>query len=179
MPPSYANEARRQNREELTYAVINISDDSSTNVRDFMRDFGYNTGSVVRRGVISANVYAAIHKSNLNNVSVNLGLYKKENGYRPFLYNITLDFCKFIKTRKSFPFFRMFFDTFRKNSNINHSCPYNHDIIVENYTLSDEMFKLLPLPEGEYMFKLLVGTYNVWKADISGYILKNDKIGRI
>uniref|UniRef100_A0A1I8PQI8 MD-2-related lipid-recognition domain-containing protein n=1 Tax=Stomoxys calcitrans TaxID=35570 RepID=A0A1I8PQI8_STOCA len=134
---------------------------------------------VVRRGVISANVYAAIHKSNLNNVSVNLGLYKKENGYRPFLYNITLDFCKFIKTRKSFPFFRMFFDTFRKNSNINHSCPYNHDIIVENYTLSDEMFKLLPLPEGEYMFKLLVGTYNVWKADISGYILKNDKIGRI
>lgn len=31
------------------------------------------------------------------------------------------------------------------------------------------MFNRIPVPAGEYMFKLLVGAYNEWKADVKAY----------
>ncbi|CAD7006463.1 unnamed protein product [Ceratitis capitata] len=45
----------------------------------------------------------------------------------------------------------------------------SHDIIITNLILQDEMFNRIPVPAGEYMFKLMVGAYNEWKADVKAY----------
>lgn len=47
------------------------------------------------------------------------------NGYRPFLYNISVDACKFLKNRKANPIANYFFDFIKEISNMNHSCPYD------------------------------------------------------
>jgi len=56
---------------------------------------------------------------------VNFGLFKRFNGYRPFLYNQTIDACYFINHQKSNPVAKYFFDIIRGITNLNHSCPYN------------------------------------------------------
>ncbi|XP_059225914.1 uncharacterized protein LOC131997983 [Stomoxys calcitrans] len=133
--------------------------------------------NMVKRGVVALNVYVKLFQLPVNNVSVNLSLWKKASGYRPFLYNMTEDFCRFQRNRKRVPFLNIFFNLLVKDSNINHTCPFNHDIIVKNLVLDEEMFKFLPLPNGEYMFRLKVAAYNDWKADIKTYVMFNTKFG--
>ncbi|XP_075160392.1 uncharacterized protein LOC142233380 [Haematobia irritans] len=121
---------------------------------------------VVGRGVIALNVHAKVNYTQpILNGTMNISLFKKANGYRPFLYNYTMDFCDFFKNRKRYPFVKIYWDTVLKNTNLNHSCPYNHDIIVRNATLNEDMFRYMPLPSGEYMFKLRVAICNHWVAE--------------
>jgi len=50
-------------------------------------------------------------------------IFKKENGYKPFLYNFKIDACKFLK--KPFnPIVIIFYRMVRSYSNFNHTCPY-------------------------------------------------------
>ncbi|XP_028896145.2 uncharacterized protein LOC114804022 [Zeugodacus cucurbitae] len=124
---------------------------------------------VPKRGEIALSVHVRLFQIPVNNVSINLSFFKKASGYRPFLYNVSADFCAFMANKKRFPFINIVLDALLKDSNINHTCPYNHDIIVNNLVLRDEMFGRIPVPAGEYMFKLMVGAYNEWKADIKVY----------
>lgn len=56
---------------------------------------------------------------------MNVALFKRFNGYRPFLYNFTIDACRFFHNQKSNPVAQYFYSLYRDVSNINHSCPYN------------------------------------------------------
>ncbi|XP_019893296.1 uncharacterized protein LOC109613179 [Musca domestica] len=132
---------------------------------------------MIRRGVSALNIHVKLHQIPVTNVSVNLSLYKKANAFQPFLYNNTGDFCAFQRNRKRMPFLNIFFNAFMSTSNINHTCPFDHDIIVENLVLKEEMFRMLPIPNGEYMFNLKVGAYNDWKADVKVYIVTRTKFG--
>uniref|UniRef100_A0A1I8Q0N2 MD-2-related lipid-recognition domain-containing protein n=1 Tax=Stomoxys calcitrans TaxID=35570 RepID=A0A1I8Q0N2_STOCA len=132
---------------------------------------------MVKRGLVALNLHVKLYQLPVNNISVNLALLKKANGYRPFLYNVTTDFCKFLQNPKRVPFVNIFYEMIRKNCNMNHTCPYDHDPIVRNLTLKEEMFKHLPLPNGEYLFRLKVGAYNDWKAEVNVYLLVNTKFG--
>ncbi|XP_053954821.1 uncharacterized protein LOC128861000 [Anastrepha ludens] len=125
--------------------------------------------SIPKRGVVALSIHVKLFQIPVNNVSINLSLFKRASGYRPFLYNVSTDFCAFMANRNRFPFLKIFFDIVLKDSNINHTCPYNHDIIVRNLVLFDRMFGLLPVPEGDYMFKLMVAAYNEWKADVKAF----------
>ncbi|XP_019892853.2 uncharacterized protein LOC109612856 isoform X2 [Musca domestica] len=108
-------------------------------------------------------------------LKVNLALFKKFSGYKPFLYNITVDLCKYLKNPRKHPFLDLFHRVIVNDSNINHTCPYNHDIIVKNVLLNENNFKYLPLPRGEYRFDLKVAAYNDWKADVKAFIdISND-----
>ncbi|XP_075160390.1 uncharacterized protein LOC142233378 [Haematobia irritans] len=121
---------------------------------------------VVGRGLIALNVHAKVnYPQPISNATMNISLFKKANGYRPFLYNSTMDFCDFLKNRKRYPFVKIYWDTVLQNTNLNHTCPYNHDIIVRNTTLNEDMFKYMPLPSGDYLFKLRVAIYNYWVAE--------------
>ncbi|XP_065359849.1 uncharacterized protein LOC135953773 [Calliphora vicina] len=125
---------------------------------------------VVQRGVVGLDLHVKLHQIPVNNVSVNIALSKRASGYKPFLYNVSADFCKLMKNgQKKFPFIYWFTTLLGKQSNINHTCPYNHDIIVRRLILKEEMFKILPLPQGDYLFDVKVGAYNNWKALIKAY----------
>jgi len=56
---------------------------------------------------------------------VNFAIYQRLNGYKPFLYNVTVDGCKFILNQKSSPVTSFIFNLFAPYSNMNHSCPYD------------------------------------------------------
>ncbi|XP_017049220.2 uncharacterized protein LOC108093605 [Drosophila ficusphila] len=70
----------------------------------------------------------------VTSVQINLELFQRLNGYKPFLYNITVDACKFIKNQKSNPVASYFYDSFKKFSNINHTCPYDVSTADPNNT---------------------------------------------
>ncbi|KAI8115489.1 hypothetical protein CVS40_12196 [Lucilia cuprina] len=126
---------------------------------------------VVRRGVVGFNLIVALHQVPVNNVSMNLDLQKKANGYRPFLYNASADFCHVMSSKNRFNFIGVIINLLGKDTNINHTCPYDHDIIVRNLILKDEMFRLLPLPSGDYLLNIRVAAYNDWKACIKIYFI--------
>ncbi|XP_054085096.1 uncharacterized protein LOC114804267 [Zeugodacus cucurbitae] len=98
---------------------------------------------------------------------VNLFEVPKYNGYRPYLFNKTMDFCEFLRNKKRVLFLNIFFNFLENYSNINHTCPYGNDIIVDGLILKPQYFTLLPLPAGEYRMKITVGAYNDWKAIVN------------
>lgn len=56
-------------------------------------------------------------------IIVDIQALKKANGYKPWLFNVSIDACRFIK-KPYHPAVMIVFKMFRDFSNINHSCPY-------------------------------------------------------
>ncbi|XP_046810101.1 uncharacterized protein LOC111679419 [Lucilia cuprina] len=118
--------------------------------------------------------------SNINHTcpyNINVGFYKRANGYRPFLWNITEDVCQFFDRRSRYPVLKFAFNFFWKYSNLNQTCPFNisclnlkQDIIVKDLILEDKYFQMARFPMGQYLFKMKVFAYNDLKATVSVYV---------
>ncbi|XP_017077342.1 uncharacterized protein LOC108112103 [Drosophila eugracilis] len=103
----------------------------------------------------------------ITNAQINAALYKRFNGYKPFLYNVTVDGCRFIANPNSNPVGKYLYYAFKNVSNVNHSCPYNHDLVIDKLStkiINDRMTYLLPFPEGDYMIKMNWMAFNVSRA---------------
>uniref|UniRef100_A0A1I8PET1 MD-2-related lipid-recognition domain-containing protein n=1 Tax=Stomoxys calcitrans TaxID=35570 RepID=A0A1I8PET1_STOCA len=125
------------------------------------------------RHQVSLNVHVQLHQVPVNNVTINAQLLRKgyDNGYKPFMYNNTADFCQFLKSSSRYMFWKIiFFKIVRPISNINHSCPFDHDIIVKDLILDSSMLELMPFPTNEYMVRLKVAAYNHYKAEVRVYL---------
>ncbi|KAH8378461.1 hypothetical protein KR093_011536, partial [Drosophila rubida] len=105
-----------------------------------------------------------------SNIIIELQMFKKASGYKPWLIKFNLDACRFIK--KSYnPFATLVYNLFKDFTNINHTCPYvvsfkyinsylfssnikimslQGDQIIEGFYLRPELLNL-PLPTGEYL----------------------------
>ncbi|KAH8332410.1 hypothetical protein KR074_002927, partial [Drosophila pseudoananassae] len=131
-----------------------------TNVKCISHDLEFNEFEYcflksLNRSYKYMSLKAKIYKIPITKTKINFSMLKKFNGYRPFLYNITVDGCKVFRHPKSSPIFSFFFNTFKSFSNLNHTCPYDHDVIVDKLPIShvDHQFsKLLVFPSGEYQF---------------------------
>ncbi|XP_065359834.1 uncharacterized protein LOC135953771 [Calliphora vicina] len=185
----------------------------------------------MQRGVYAVNIYSKLHQIPVTNVSINLELQRKNLDYRPYLYNITVDFCKLMKNAKRFPIFSMLIDILAVNSNVNHTCPYNlnlellrktsiyrpylynvtadfckvmknvkrfhlinmivgllssnsnvnhtcpfnHDIIMRDMVLRRDIFERFPVTKGDYLLNIRVAAYNKWRACVKVYFTVFDK----
>ncbi|XP_075159499.1 uncharacterized protein LOC142232734 [Haematobia irritans] len=116
------------------------------------------------RDVVSLNLHVALHQLPVGNISFNGQLYHRGNGYRPFMYNDTIDFCSFVKKPSRNMIWKIIYEMFKPYTNINHSCPYNHDLIIDKWILKPEMFELIPFPENDYMVEIQAAAYNVYRA---------------
>lgn len=76
----------------------------------------------VNRNKTVININATVHYP-ANDVHVDAQVFKKANGYKPWLIKISLDGCRFIKKAYN-PVAIIIFKMFREFSNLNHSCPY-------------------------------------------------------
>ncbi|XP_061398081.1 uncharacterized protein LOC133333808 [Musca vetustissima] len=112
----------------------------------------------IRRGVVGMNISVNVLQP-LPDIFMEMGFFKRANGYKPFFYNQTVDLCKLLSNAKYNVVAKILLDIMSGYTNLNHSCPYNHDIIVRNLILTESHFKILPLPTGEYMQQLLMGTH--------------------
>uniref|UniRef100_A0A1I8NWB5 MD-2-related lipid-recognition domain-containing protein n=1 Tax=Stomoxys calcitrans TaxID=35570 RepID=A0A1I8NWB5_STOCA len=82
----------------------------------------------------------------LANVIVTTEIYYQTS----LLTNRTIDGCTFLKNRRRNPSFVLIYNLIEKNSNVNHTCPFNHDLRV--YDIAPKKFAM-PLPTGKYIIK--------------------------
>ncbi|XP_037941076.1 uncharacterized protein LOC119674026 [Teleopsis dalmanni] len=80
---------------------------------------------------------------------VRVSLLKRANGWKPFLYDINVDGCQFIRNPARNPVANLFYQFLKEFSNINHACPYDHDVLIDKLTILNGTVKL-PFPLGEY-----------------------------
>ncbi|EDV57335.1 uncharacterized protein LOC6542275 [Drosophila erecta] len=101
------------------------------------------------------SVKAHLFQKPVTKVKVNAATFQRLNGYKPFLYNVTVDACRFFKNQKSNPVAFYLYNLFKDYSNLNHSCPYDHDIILEKLSINHvnkQVTDVLPVPHGDYLF---------------------------
>ncbi|KAH8299545.1 hypothetical protein KR044_002574, partial [Drosophila immigrans] len=129
------------------------------------------------RGIVAINVHAKLLKGPFNNAKVNLSLWRKFNGFRPFMFNTTSDFCKFMANpdvmikKCELSFRTIVYGFIGPKSNVNHTCPYKDEIIVRDLVFKEEFFKYMPLPSGEYQLQIMAATDNQWKTRVYVNIL--------
>ncbi|XP_017058842.1 uncharacterized protein LOC108099731 [Drosophila ficusphila] len=86
------------------------------------------------------------------NIKAHVKVYKKANGFKPWVLEATTDACSFIKKRSD-PFLRIVYNIFKEFTNINHSCPYVGHQLLKDFYLKRELL-VLPLPSGEYLLAM-------------------------
>ncbi|KRG04184.1 uncharacterized protein Dmoj_GI26086 [Drosophila mojavensis] len=79
-------------------------------------------------------------------------VFKRANGYKPWLFTASIDGCRFLKRPYS-PIAIIVYKMFKKHTNLNHSCPYEDYVAVQNFNLN---LNNLPhaLPTGDYLLQL-------------------------
>ncbi|XP_037941281.1 uncharacterized protein LOC119674228 [Teleopsis dalmanni] len=128
---------------EFTNIVCNSLD------KDYV-NFDYCYLKSVNRSYKYLSIKAKLLKP-VTNLKIRYAFLKRENGYKPFLYNITFDGCTFVKSNNN-PVTKFIFDSFKEYTNINHSCPFYDDFTLEKLdtkTLADNLSRL-PVPAGQY-----------------------------
>ncbi|ALC41231.1 maker47, partial [Drosophila busckii] len=50
-------------------------------------------------------------------------MFKKENGFKPWLFNTTVDICRFFRKPYN-PFFIIVYKAIKDYTSFNHTCPY-------------------------------------------------------
>ncbi|EDW60093.2 uncharacterized protein Dvir_GJ21294 [Drosophila virilis] len=88
----------------------------------------------------------------VGNVDVKGQLFKRANGYKPWLYKATIDGCRFLK-KPYHPLAILVYKIFKSYTNLNHTCPYEGLVLIKDLYLKLEN---LPhaIPTGEYLLRL-------------------------
>ncbi|XP_016989540.1 uncharacterized protein LOC108051821 isoform X2 [Drosophila rhopaloa] len=84
-----------------------------------------------------------------NNISLRLKMMKRANGYKPFLFDFTIDACQFLRRRNN-PVIKMFHNLIRDVSTLNHSCPYGLQVVSDFHRVELPV----PFPSGDYVVLL-------------------------
>uniref|UniRef100_A0A6P4FAH8 Uncharacterized protein LOC108048600 n=2 Tax=Drosophila rhopaloa TaxID=1041015 RepID=A0A6P4FAH8_DRORH len=145
---------------------------SRTGFKDFS-DFEYCHLKSVNRTYKYFSLKVNLFKIPVSKIKVNIELLKRFSGYKPFLYNVTFDGCQFLEKPKSSPVAFYFYNFIKIFSNMNHSCPYNHDLIVDKLLtqhVNYQFTKVLPFPEGDYMWKTNWMAYGINRAVVKLYV---------
>ncbi|XP_017065710.1 uncharacterized protein LOC108104270 [Drosophila eugracilis] len=87
-----------------------------------------------------------------NSIQIHGKVYKRENGFKPWLIDTKIDACRFMRGKYN-PVAKIVYSLFQTFSNINHTCPYVGPQIVQGFYLKPELL-LLPFPTGQYMLAL-------------------------
>ncbi|XP_062136044.1 uncharacterized protein LOC133845570 [Drosophila sulfurigaster albostrigata] len=104
--------------------------------------------------------------------TIEVGIFKRENGWHPYLYSFSIDACKFIK--KPYNVVAILgFEYIKPYSNLNHTCPYmaGTSLIVKGFQVDIDQFRVrFPVPNGEYGLRLSIFRNKILKATINGSV---------
>ncbi|XP_022213589.1 uncharacterized protein LOC111068431 [Drosophila obscura] len=105
----------------------------------------------VSRTKVTFNMNATIlHPT--NDIFIHAKVFKRANGYKPWLFDVNFDACLYLR-RRSIPFVSLVYGLVKEFSNINHTCPYVGPQIIKDFYLKPELLRL-PIPTGDYMLSL-------------------------
>ena len=122
-------------------------------------------------------------------------LLKKASGYKPFLYDVSLDLCDYLEKRNH-PFINIIFNTFTNASSGGpQRCPLKvskanacntfavnsvdkliahslqDELTLEHFRFPVNALKMLPLPMGEYAVFATLSTEGVERAETKVYFV--------
>ncbi|KAH8302737.1 hypothetical protein KR044_010233 [Drosophila immigrans] len=126
------------------------------------------------KGETFINIYTAMRnkKTPINDVTINISMFKVTRTYRIPIYNETIDYCAYMRNPVVTNIFSYMYQQFIKFTNANHSCPYEHDIIY--YGLEKERFlPEVPAPKGNYIFQWRLAANKAWRVIIKFFVTQN------
>ncbi|XP_018804349.1 PREDICTED: uncharacterized protein LOC108978485 [Bactrocera latifrons] len=126
----------------------------------------------VRRNINELSLYVKLLQLPIDNVKIVLQL-KKRNDYRNrSIYEFGIDACAFLRNKRRNPLADLFyrFSGLKSHSNANHTCPYDHDIILDRYFIDDKLSSFIPLPAGFYEIQTRWETDGVKRGNVDGVI---------
>ncbi|XP_004534001.1 uncharacterized protein LOC101462664 [Ceratitis capitata] len=107
--------------------------------------------NAVRRDFKDISMKIILMKKPISKSLMTIQFLKHSNGYKPFMPDIKLDACTYLKKRNNF-ILNTLMVVWERSSNMNHTCPYDHDLIVEKLHFSEADFRFIPFPYGDYAF---------------------------
>ncbi|XP_020817017.1 uncharacterized protein LOC110190736 [Drosophila serrata] len=119
------------------------------------------------------DIYVSLKKVPMDNVTINVKLMRYNNGYKPFFVDVTYDACKFLKNPNKNPIVKMLYYAYVNSSNLNHTCPYNHDIIFDHFWTGNwetDFEKYIPTINGEYGIFNNIFQNSIFRGYIKFYI---------
>ncbi|KAH8307449.1 hypothetical protein KR044_012590, partial [Drosophila immigrans] len=84
----------------------------------------------------------------VNDIILEMQLFKRANGYKPWLLKTAFDSCRSLRTTFN-PFGKLVYNLYKNYSNINHTCPFEGPIIIKGFHVEPDKLGL-PLPTGQY-----------------------------
>ncbi|XP_043654765.1 uncharacterized protein LOC122621082 [Drosophila teissieri] len=124
----------------------------------------------INRSYKYVSIKAKLFKTPVTKVKINVRILKRfdgYNGYRPFMVNLTVDACRFLDNMNSNPMGKYLYGFIKPYTNMNHSCPYDHDLIVDKLPIqfvNYQVTKVLPVPEGDYVYESHWFAYDIKRA---------------
>ncbi|ALC41915.1 CG33632, partial [Drosophila busckii] len=135
--------------------------------------FNYCFLRSVNRTYKYLTIHSHIYKYPVDNATVQFNLAKRETKQLYRYLNATLDVCKFLKYRSN-PFANFIFSTFQHYTNVNHTCPYDHDLVLNKlpvHYVNNVVQNVLP--DGRYVLTSIWQSYKIVRAEISVYFTKS------
>ncbi|KAH8367561.1 hypothetical protein KR200_002615, partial [Drosophila serrata] len=117
----------------------------------------------------SVSVYFR-QKQPAEKVMVRMEVLKRANGWRPFLYNVSVDLCDFLQ-RHSNMYLAIGFAYLKPYLKLNNSCPIkaNDSVRCENFELDIDQFRVrFPFETGEYGLRLSFYYRKILRVAING-----------
>ncbi|KAH8267817.1 hypothetical protein KR026_007596, partial [Drosophila bipectinata] len=136
-------------------------------------DFEYCYLKSVNRSYKYLSLKVNLFKTPITKIKVTGIVYKRFNGYRPFMYNVTVDFCRLMSGANKNPIAIYGFNFIKNYSNINHTCPYDHDLLIEKLDanfMNYQVTKVLPVPEGDYLLEVHWIAYDIERAVVQFFV---------
>ncbi|XP_033162128.1 uncharacterized protein LOC117142325 [Drosophila mauritiana] len=154
----------------LSISVVEISKFEFTNII-----CNYLDKKSVNRSYKYVSIKEKLFKTPITKVKINgviLERFNGYNGYRPFMVNMTVDACRFLNNTKSNRIASYLYDFIRPFTNMNHNCPYDHDLLIEKLPIHfvyHQVTNVLPVPEGGYLYETNWMAYDIRRAVIKVY----------
>ncbi|XP_017065641.1 uncharacterized protein LOC108104209 [Drosophila eugracilis] len=155
-----------------TFSKFEFTNINCTSLDKDFDDFETCHLKSVNRSYKYVSIKVNLFKTPITKVKIRGILYKRFNGYKPFMFNVTVDACRYLKNPKSNSVVHYFLEFLRPYSNMIHSCPFDHDLIVDKLTVSfvnHQMTKVLPFPEGDYLLETHWIAYDIDRAVVRVY----------
>ncbi|XP_017864553.1 PREDICTED: uncharacterized protein LOC108614843 [Drosophila arizonae] len=136
--------------------------------KQFM-EYEYCYLKAVNRSYKYFSLKAVLHKLPIYTAKVVFKIAKRDTRNIFEHFNGSINACKFLKDQKN-PLASLIFSTFAPYSNLNHTCPFTHDIILDKLPIQyvNSVVKNF-FPFGRYLLNLTFYNENIPRSDIIVY----------
>ncbi|EDW40879.1 uncharacterized protein LOC6605052 [Drosophila sechellia] len=138
----------------------------------------FKTCKVVHRENGRAALYVNevfLYKDPINDIVLNLGIFRIVKNRRFQFLNETLDYCLFSRQYLASGFFGFLMTPMMRISNVNATCPLQQNITFNGFPVDENTIKEIPIPNGVYMFHLRSSMMKKWRTDVRVYATRVNK----